>query len=229
VPSQTFLDPTPFTIVAAQVVLTPPPPPSPPYYIGKGLMEPCPPYAMIQVFGAPLGQPQQQVQSTTWNCEPQISDPTTLFDLSSLTPDHEVVVALYQITGPGLTRGTTITWNWYRDRDGALLFSLSWTLAPPSAYGYSYWAYAFSYSYIGYLYPGQTNQEGLPEIEEDGYYHVVVTDSAAGTSNTIRFAVTGIAGGSVGGGAIEAAVTVSGPRRPPARRNLPVGGIMAGA
>ncbi len=135
-PILTFTDSQQFTVMEAP---TPPPLPSPPYFIGQGLAEPCAPYPSEQVFGALLGTPQTAISQWPSNCEPVITTPTTAFDVSAIGPGHEVVVALYVIQGAGLRTGTTVTWDWYRDRDGALLFSLPLTIAaPPSGY---WWAW----------------------------------------------------------------------------------------
>lgn len=179
-------------------VFTPPSPPPAPYSIGKGLTEYCAPNATVQVFGVPLGTPQGEISAATWDCPPSILSPTTIFDVSAIGPGHEVVVALVNLSN--VNTSPTFSWNWYRERDNQLLFSLSWT-APPLQQGY-YFPWLFSYSYIGFLYPGALNQEGLPEImvNEDGYYYVDASDTT-GNSARIRFLVTDTSatGGDTGG------------------------------
>jgi hypothetical protein len=156
---------------------TPPPLPDPPYYIGKGLKEPCPPYRSAYVFGADLNK----VDANDWNCVAQIVDPTTFFDLSYITKNHEVVVALYVVSN--LHSASTITFKWYRKRDSKLLYTLKYDIPDPRAHGYGYWAWYYVYSYIGWV---------DWEISENGEYYVKITDSAKGTSRTINFLVAGI-------------------------------------
>jgi hypothetical protein len=157
-------------------VVNPPDTPPAPYYIGKGLKEPCYPYRSTYVFGADLGTP----NANNWNCLPLIWDSTTYFDLSQITKNHEVVVALYA-QDQDLYTGTTIKFEWYRERDNKLLFTHKYDLPnPPSGY---YWDWYYAYSYIGWV---------DWEINENGYYYVKISDSARGTTRTIRFLVTGI-------------------------------------
>lgn len=153
----------------------PPPLPSPPCYIGKGLREPCSPYRSTYVFGAELNKP----NADNWNCTPQIVDPTTFFDVSYITKNREVVVALY--TGSNLYSQTTVVHEWYRKRDNKLLFSYKYSInAPPSGY---YYPWYYVYSYIGWV---------DWEINENGLYYVKITDSAKGFTGVVEFLVAGI-------------------------------------
>jgi hypothetical protein len=125
------------------------------YFMGKGVREPCSPYREAYVFGAPLNEP----NADDWNCAAAIVDETSSFDLSTITPNHEVVVALLHIYE--LYFSVEIKFRWYRDRDSKLLFEYIYTIPDPPEYGYWLWAYV--YSYIGYV---------SWEIWENGDYHV---------------------------------------------------------
>lgn len=141
------------------------------YGIGKGLREPCPPYPQLYIFGSELNPP----FFFPGNCLPEIIDPTTAFDLSIITPYHEVVIAF--IGCPDLPSGTyTTRFRWYRDRDNALLFEY----AVPD-----YWPW-YVYSYIGYV-PW--------EIYENGGYHVDITLVGNGENffRRLNFTVSGVA------------------------------------
>lgn len=144
--------------------------------MGKGLEEPCSPYRTAYVFGAELNVP----NANNWNCFPEVIDATRLFDLSAITPYHEVVVAI--LYASNLTQSCDVRHRWYRDRDGKLLFDFAHTIPDPRSYGYDYWLWYYVYSYIGYV-PW--------EIWKNGDYHVdlVVTGRF---SQTLNFAVTGI-------------------------------------
>ena len=111
--------------------------------------------------------------------------PTTLFDLSTVGGiDHEVVVAIYE---EYIYSGTTITYEWYRDRDNYKVFN--WT-------GYASTDWNSIAAWIGWV--SQETQvvlglNGEGEIVENGIYHVNITGTGASTfSNTINFAVIGI-------------------------------------
>lgn len=139
------------------------------YGMGKGLSEPCSPYRSAYVFGAELNVP----DASNWACIPEIIEPTTAFDLSTITPFHEVVVAL--LASNDLPYGTyTVRMKWYRNRDSKLLYEYVWTGWP--------W---YVYSYIGYV---------DWEINENGNYHVDITLTGNGESysRTINFTVSGI-------------------------------------
>lgn len=159
---------------------TTPPLPSPPYYIGKGLREPCSPYRQLNVFGAEFGS-----LGNPWangmNCPLEPIEPTTVFNLAGLPKNREVVIALYQPSNVYSAR--TVTFKWYRKRDNKLLFTFTYDIPNPKTYGYSYWSWYGVWSWIGYC---------DWEINENGYYYVVITDSGTGTSHTIEFLVTGI-------------------------------------
>lgn len=124
------------------------------YGLGKGLREPVPPYRNDYVFGAELGD----FNANDWNAIPTVWDPTTDFNLSTLTPGHEVVVALVGISGtsPGLH---TIIFEWHRERDLAELFRSSFSWDTPAG------GLLYAYSFIGYV---------PQEIFENGKYFCTV-------------------------------------------------------
>jgi hypothetical protein len=150
--------------------------------MGKGLWEPVPPYRQAYVFGADLGVP----NANSWNAVPEAMNPTNSFDLSQLTLNHEVVVAMLAAFDVPAGPQYSIEHKWYRDRDGALLFSTPYSIPDAASYGYSGWAWYYVYSYIGYV-PW--------EIYENGGYHVDLTfliSSVPYFSQRLAFIVTGI-------------------------------------
>ena len=149
--------------------------------MGKGLREPVAPYRQAYVFGADLNVP----NANNWNAVPEAMDPTNTFDLSSLTPNHEVVVA--ELVAFDIPAGVVCfaDMEWHRGRDDAFLFSYPVNIPDALTFGYSGWAWYYIYSYIGYV-PW--------EISENGGYYLDLTFSGPATYYTQRltFTVTGI-------------------------------------
>jgi len=146
--------------------------------MGKGLREPCSPYRQAYVFGADLNVP----NASNWNCVPEVVEPTTIFDLSSITPNHEVVVALSSFYGIEAGYSPWIAHSWYRSRDSKKLYTYSFQIPNPAAYGYDYWDWYYVYSYIGYT---------SWEIWENGqYYDKIFWENSVLTQ--INFSVSGI-------------------------------------
>jgi len=144
--------------------------------IGKGLKELCSPYRQCIVFGADLETP----DANNWNCVPEIIGPTTTFDLSTITPYHEVAVAL--IAFYDVDSELDVTFKWYRNRDNKLIYQGWYTIPDPCEYGYDYWEWWYVYGYIGYT---------PEEIWENGDYHLQIVWSP-GNSRTLDFHITGI-------------------------------------
>lgn len=143
------------------------------YGIGKVLREPVSPFRVAQVFGAALNQP----DASNWNGSPLL-DNVASFDLSSLTPYHEVVVALVNLGY--VDRALGITFTWYRARDNAFLYqSVGVIPAPDSGY---YYPWYYGYSYIGYV-PSEINENGAY------YVDIAVTDLP---TQRLNFTVSGI-------------------------------------
>lgn len=143
------------------------------YGLAKGLQEPCSPYRSAYYFGAELNKP----SADGWNCLPDLVGPAASFNLSAIPMGREVLVALLKIQG---TPEGTLDFraDWYRDRDNALLFSMSW----------SYWvregSWIYFYSYLGYV---------DWEISENGSYRVEFTVAGALSYRAIiSFTITGI-------------------------------------
>ena len=149
--------------------------------LGKGLTEPCSPYRLMTVFGAELNVP----DANNWNCAPNIVGPTAKFDVSTITPGHEVVVALLVLRNLPAGKSYVAGSQWYRDRDNKLLYNSMYTIPDPAGYGYTYWAWYYIYSYIGFV---------TWEIYEDGNYHVdLFLDGSV--LQTLPLAIVGTAGG----------------------------------
>jgi hypothetical protein len=161
---------TTFTVTET---ITAPAAPSPPFYMGTGASDGT---HTTNVFGAPLNSPVVDFTSM-----PYILGATTIFDFSTLTSPCEAVAALYTMSN--FSAATTITMQWVRERDGKVLFTYTYNVPSAASQEYSYWAWYDSMSWIGY---------DSWEIGENGYYHVVITNSTTGENATIRFAVVGI-------------------------------------
>lgn len=143
------------------------------YVIGKGIRERNSPFRQAYVFGALLNA----VDVTGWYSPLDIWDSATLFDLSTITKNHEVVVALVNVRTDG-PYSLTFNFKWYRDRDSALLYKY---IASTSA---SYAAEQSAFSYIGWV---------PHEINENGGYHVDISVTGTYTFNyTLNFTVSGI-------------------------------------
>jgi len=143
------------------------------YVTGKGIRERNAPFRSAYVFGAVLNA----VNTAGWYSPLDIWDPTEAFDLSTITKNHEVVVALVNVTTDGPS-SLTYNFQWRRNRDNALLFEGTFSLSA------SYAAEQSSWCYIGW-----TDNE----ISENGGYHVTIR--VRGTYSfdyTLNFTVSGI-------------------------------------
>jgi len=142
-------------------------------YLGKGIQEVNYPYRSAMVFGAELNA----VNTAGWTAPLTILSPTTAFDLSKLTPNHEVVVALLNLSNL-LAGKHNVTFQWYLQRTGQRLYIYEYSFTPAAGQGW------FVYSYIGYV-PW--------EISENGGYRVDISVSgAASFAQSLYFTVTGI-------------------------------------
>ena len=121
--------------------------------LSKGLREPCAPYRQAYFFGAALNS----VNADNWNCLPQPIDITSEFYLTSISINHEVVVAALTISG-AVGGNYYFTWRWVRIRDDKTLYQFSYSQYL-SALG---WAYG--YSYIGWT-PNEINENGSYRVE----------------------------------------------------------------
>lgn len=147
--------------------------------MGKGLEEPCSPYREAYFFGAEPGA----VDASGWNCFPEVVDATRLFDLSRITPAHEVAVVILYASNLPAGRSYDVHFKLYRDRDGKLLWDLSYTIPDPGNYGRDYWSWYYVYCVFGYF-PG--------EFWENGDYHVALVVTGR-SSQTLNLTITGIA------------------------------------
>lgn len=145
------------------------------YRLGKAIRDTCFPYSLVMVFGAELNQVPSNV---VFGCAPEIVFETTVFDLTPLTINHEVAIALVSLSD--ITGNRRVEFDWYRARDHKLLFSYSYTIPAIDGGGSYGWYYIFSY--IGWT---------LYELSEDGAYQVEIQVEGVG-STTIGFTVKGI-------------------------------------
>ena len=147
--------------------------PSHTFALGKGLTEPCPPFRTAAVFGAELNTP----NASGWNCAPNLVSPTTSFDLSAISKNREVVVALLVVnfTNQGLYTGR---FRWYRERDNKLLYEGSFSYVAMAGGWY------YAYSYIGWV---------DWELSENGTHRVEVELSGADSYSAVKyFTISGI-------------------------------------
>ncbi len=141
--------------------------------LGKGLKEPCPPYRQAYFFGAELNA----VSADGWNCLPSVWDAVSTYNLSTITPSHEVLVALLTVDS-AVGGSYNFKFQWFRNRDNKLLYEFSTSGSTPAGG----WRYA--YSYIGYV-PW--------ELAENGEYRVEATVSGAEyRSFSQNFTIAGI-------------------------------------
>ena len=153
-----------------------PPAPSYPCYSGKGLQ--FGDGTSIMIFGYPI--PNYLSNAVSGRDAPwTVLDQTTLFDVSSISEDHEVIVVLFDVTIP---LGTSTSVKWYRARDNQNVFTLD-IVADADFLGYAAW--------IGWLSEQMSAYFGVEEIQENGNYYVVF-DTNIGHHYTINFAVKGI-------------------------------------
>lgn len=144
--------------------------------LGKGLREPCPPYRTFNVFG----EPPLPSQPLPWNCSPELVAETTSFDLSGMTPEHEVAVALVAIASP-IGGDYKVKFQWFNDRTGIKLYEFLGVTAGPILQRV-WWS-----SWIGWY---------DWEINENGTYRVDIDIEGAETfSASLYFDITGIPGG----------------------------------
>ena len=177
--------------------ITAPPAPSPPFYIGKGMRDAN--NTQQYVFGYTIPNYLGSIWPLSYSALPWTTiDPTTLFDVSSLTANHEVVVASY-ILPDGVSTGITFTYNWYRARDNKLIFSYTNNWPTPGS-GKWYPPNSTSVAWIGWLSenPGVSTYPQYEEIQENGDYYVVITATdGLSFSQTVYFNVVGIPPGTV--------------------------------
>ncbi len=144
----------------------------------------------IDIFGYPI----PNSLSTDGLTVPfSFPNPATLFDVSSLTSNHEVIVVGY-VSPNQIASAVTYTAIWYRNRDNEIIFQKSVNISsPPEGY---VWATGTSIVFwIGWLSenPEVITYPQYKEIQENGDYHVVISASGGENfSQTINFAVKGI-------------------------------------
>lgn len=162
--------------------------PSPPLYCAKSVRGAN--GVQIDIFGYPLPN---NLSVSNLTAPLTYPNATTLFDVSSLTPNHEVIVVGYKSLNQ-TTAYTTYTATWYRDRDSQIIFEKSFSISdPPEGYVWDYGAGGCFW--IGWL-SEDVDVSTYPyyvEIQENGKYHVDI-DVSGGDSfyGTINFAVKGI-------------------------------------
>lgn len=143
------------------------------YALAKGLKEPVSPFREAYFFGAPLNS----VNADGWNAAPHTVDRVDTYDLSTITIDHEVCVAVLGAFNADV--GTySITIKYTRKRDNKLLYEYNreWTAKQGG------WFYA--YAYVGWT---------ANEISENGTYRVDITVTGpAAFSDGRDFEVLGI-------------------------------------
>lgn len=112
--------------------ITGPPAPDPPFYVGKGIRFSDNSELMIYGYDIPNYLGEDPRFGTNEYYPYSIVNPTTLFDLSSLVINHEVVVCLYVF--PEVYAAMNWTLTYYRSRDNFKIFEYSppaWPDPPP--------------------------------------------------------------------------------------------------
>lgn len=166
--------------------------PSPPIYMGKGFrgangLE-------FNIFGHYIPNNLSYEYTNAGLTSPvQIVSPMTLFDVSALPVNSEVIAFLY--VSPNIIRTeTTYTISWYRNRDNALVGSFAYTRPHPGA-GLVYYPGSSLAAWIGWLSesPGVSTYPLYKEIQENGIYRVTIQASGGEIfSYSANFAVIGI-------------------------------------
>jgi len=169
--------------------ITAPSLPSYPFYIGKGVTGSN---GTLTLFGYPLpNYLSSDFNSIVGNTPYTIQNPTTNFDVSSLTEDHEVVLVMYYNTSTHITSQVNFAFNWYREHDNKCVFSYSsYISAPPIG---SYYPGIAMTAWIGWLSENSFEYLGgyYEEIMENGYYRCEINITGGLTdSGTIPFVVT---------------------------------------
>lgn len=143
------------------------------YALAKGLKEPVSPFREAYFFGAPLNS----VDAAGWNAAPNTVDRVDTYDLSLLSIEHEVCVAV--LAALNADAGTyTINFRFSRVRDNKTL--LEFTSYRTVSQG-GWW---YVYGNLGWT---------ASEIIENGTYRIDITVTGAGTFTDGRdFTITGI-------------------------------------
>lgn len=172
--------------------ITAPSSPSSSFYVGKGLSGSD---GSITIFGYPLPNYLGTIVPNTIGAAPwNITDATTLFDISSLTEDHEVVVVLYSCPSY-VYSGVTFTWKWYRIRDNQDLaegINLTYYISDPPE-GQVYAPGVGSAVWMGWVSEFISIDRNVIEIMENGYYYATLTATGGlNFSQDVYFAVSGM-------------------------------------
>lgn len=162
-------------------------PPSPPanFYAAKSIRGAN--GVQLDIFGYPLPN-DLPTQAQNLTAPFTYLNQTTLFDVSSLTPNHEVIVVGYS-SPTNINSDMTLMATWYRSRDHTKVFEYSTLVAAPGGpgSGAGFW--------IGWLdeFVNVPSYPMFKEIQENGNYYVNISATGGQTfSQTINFAVKGI-------------------------------------
>jgi len=170
--------------------------PSSPVYIGKGLQGQG---GSVEIFGYPLpNNLSNEIQTLLGDDAPwYVTNQTTLFDVSSLTEDHEFATLLYD---NNIYQGTSIDFRIYRSRDNIMVLRTYWEQIPLNKACMAFWWGWLSQGTEG-RYTSASSSSGMNmgsytlygpfnigegEIVENGYYYITVL------GYTVNFAVKGI-------------------------------------
>lgn len=147
-------------------------------WMGKGMLEPCSPNRSDTAFGADLGA----FDADNWNCLPTIVDETNSFDVSSIEPLHEVLVALMHVENIDSAGTFNFNWKFYRTAGtGDLLYEVDWEIEIVLGQLPDAWIYA--HVIIGWF-PQEIRNNGAA-------YHVDLVISDAGShADSEVFAIT---------------------------------------
>jgi len=154
-------------------------PPSSNTYVGKGIRSDN--NLTLNIYGHPLpnflsDDPFFSNADVPWS----IISPTTLFNVSDLTENHEVVCVLYNDSVP-LSEGDTVSYviRWYRVRGNKLVFEYPGYWSPVPSSGNYLLACAGWIGWLAYDLTGAATYPELLEIQENGDYYAVITFSGA--------------------------------------------------
>lgn len=142
----------------------------------------------LNIFGYPIPNYLSTIFSENMTSPITFLNQTTLFDVSSLTENHEVIVVGYS-SPTNILNEVNFIFTWRRSRDDAVVFELSFVHPAPAGPG------SAAVAWIGWL----SEDSEVPtyplykEIQENGNYYVTIAATGGQTfSQTINFAVKGI-------------------------------------
>ena len=136
--------------------------------LGKGFGNQCYPYQSYDIFGMPFDV-SDELSGTLWDwkCDDPlkipavIKDSSNLFDVSSITQYHEVLVCLAKFKDVKLK--TFVKFEWKNADDDKTLFVYRYIIIDPGEANYDKWDWYWIVAWLGYC-PWEINKNGLYSV-----------------------------------------------------------------